>query len=145
MTLSTEEVARRFVGSYTLSDVDPKVADLFAPTISVRHNYDAERMEMPGSLYAKAMMWKIHGCSERVTDYRDKIDHFLISDNAFTIAATGSGTMPDGSPLYISRCLIVKLENGKIAWVDSYSDHTHSAPLDNLLPYTEMFAAIGQS
>ncbi len=144
MTVSTEDLVRRFLGSYVATDIDPNVGDLFAPTMSVWHNYDAQRMTLPGAMYAKGMMWKIVGCTERVKDYRDTVDHIVVTEDKIVVAATATGTMPDGSALKISRCIILTLEDGLIAHVDSYSDHAHATPLDVLLPYEEMFAALAE-
>lgn len=144
MSFDINELVRRFTGSYTATDIDPNIGDLFAPTMTVWHNYDANRMELPGAMYAKGMMWKIVGCTERVKNYVDKLDHVIVTDNKVVVAATATGTMPDGSELKIPRCIILTIENGRIAHVDSYSDHAHSGPLDKLLPYEEMFAAIAE-
>ncbi len=139
-----DELVRRFTGSYTATDIDPNIGDLFAPTMTVRHNYDANRTELPGAMYAKGMMWKVIGCTQRVKNYVDKLDHVIVTDDKVVVAATATGTMPDGSLLKIPRCTILTIENGLIAHVDSYSDHAHSGPLDELLPYEEMFAAIAE-
>lgn len=141
--MDINELVRRFTGSYLATHIDPNIAELFAPTMTVWHNYDANRMELPGEMYAKGMMWKIVGCTERVKNYVDKLDHVIVADNKVVVGATATGEMPDGSELKIPRCIILTIENGKIAHVDSYGDHAHSGPLDALLPYEEMFAAIG--
>lgn len=142
MAVSVEELVRRFTGSYTATDIDPDIGSLFAENMTVWHNYDANRMELPGAMYAKGMMWKIIGCTERVKDYKDVLDHVIVAGDKVVVAATATGIMPDGSQLKIPRVIILTLENGLIAHVDSYSDHEHSGPLDKLLPYEEMFAAI---
>lgn len=74
--------------------------------------------------------------------YVDKLDHVILTDGKVVIAATATGTMPDGSALQIPRCIILTIENGLIAHVDSYSDHSNFDPLDQLLHYEELFAAI---
>jgi ketosteroid isomerase-like protein len=78
-----------------------------------------------------------------VKNYVDKLDHVIVTGNKVVIAAIATGEMPDGSELKVPRCIILTIENGKIAHVDSYGDHSQSGPLDVLLPYEEMFAAIG--
>ncbi|MDQ1719260.1 MAG: hypothetical protein QOE89_3213 [Pseudonocardiales bacterium] len=137
------ELAHRFVGSYTGTDICPHVEDLFAPTVSVWHNYDAQRQDIPGPMYARAMMWKVGGCAERIPDYADRVDHLHVATDAIVVAARATGTLPDGSPLDVPRCLILSVEDGRIARVDSYGDRAHHSPLDEILPYDEMFKAIG--
>ena len=141
MTVDITEIAKRFVGSYTLEDVDPNLAELFAPSMTVWHNYDAERMQLPGATYVQAMMLKLTACKKRIPDYTDIIDHLHISDSAITVAATASGTFPDGTALHIPRCLVISVENGLIVSIDSYGDHSQSGPLDRFIPYEELFAS----
>ena len=117
-----------------LRRIDPQLTDLFAPQLSVWHNYDATRVSLSGALYASALLHKLQGAQRCVSGYADSVAHLHVSDGAFTLAATATGTYPDGGRLYIARCLVVTVEGGRITHIDSYGDCAQSEPLDKLVP-----------
>jgi hypothetical protein len=135
-----DQIAKRFVGSYTLKEIDTNLVDLFTPHIFVWHNYASGRMEMTASPYVTAMMRKLERCRKLMPDYVDEITHLHLSSQAFILGATASGTYPDGSSLYIARCLIISVEKGLITSIESYGDRSQSEPLDRLIPYAEIMA-----
>ncbi|MFB9904412.1 nuclear transport factor 2 family protein [Allokutzneria oryzae] len=126
-------VASRFVQTYSLTRVDPEFDQLFAETVEVWHSFDHETTSLPGREFAGAMLRMLRATAEIVRDHSDRIWSLKVDHDGFALAATASGELGDGTPVHISRCLLVTVHEGRITRICEFGDQRQRAPLDEAL------------
>ncbi|TVT60945.1 hypothetical protein FNH05_03765 [Amycolatopsis rhizosphaerae] len=126
-------IATRFAQTYSLTRVDPEFDELFAETVEVWHSFDPETMSLPGGELAGAMLRMLRATKEVVRGHSDRIWSLRVDRGGFTMAATASGDLEDGTPLHISRCLLVTVHDGRITRIDEFGDQWQRMPLDKAL------------
>jgi ketosteroid isomerase-like protein len=127
------DVATRFVQTYSLTQVDPEFDQLFAETVAIWHSFDHEAMSLPGGEFAAAMVRMLRATAEVVRGHSDRIWSLTVDDDGFALAATASGELEDGTPVHISRCLMVTVHEGHITRICEFGDHQQRTPLDEAL------------
>jgi ketosteroid isomerase-like protein len=126
------DVASRFVQTYSLAQVDPEFAQLFAETVEVWHSFDHETLSLPGDEFAVAMLRMLRATAEIVRGHSDRIWSLKVDHDGFALAATASGEL-DGTPVHISRCLLVTVHEGRISRICEFGDQQQRTPLDEAL------------
>lgn len=127
------DVATRFVQTYSLAQVDPEFAQLFAETVEIWHSFDHETLSLPGGEFAEAMLRMLRATAEIVRDHSDRIWSLTVDHhNGFALAATASGEL-DGTPVQISRCLLVTVQDGQISRICEFGDAQQRSSLDEAL------------
>ncbi|WAL68709.1 hypothetical protein ORV05_13320 [Amycolatopsis cynarae] len=127
------DVANRFVQTYSLTQVDPGFDELFAETVEVWHSFDPETMSLPGGELAGAMLRMLRATKEMVRGHSDRIWSLRVDRDGFAMAATASGDLEDGTPVHISRCLLVTVHDGHITRIDEFGDQRQRTALDKAL------------
>ena len=133
MPKSVAEVAKRFIGSYLGTAVDPDFADLFAPKLVAWHNYDAKKVEYDGAAWASMQLQKRDQLRRLVPDHTIENFTLHVAESAFILVHTSVGTLPDGTRFRVPACLVWSVRNGRIVSVNSISDSTQRARLDGAL------------
>lgn len=131
-------VANRFVQTYSLARVDPEFDQLFAETVEIWHSFDHETMSLPGDWFAGAMVRMLRATAEIVHGHSDQIWSLKVDHDGFALAATASGEL-DGTPVRISRCLLVTVHDGRITRICEFGDQQQRTPLDEALRATGRF------
>lgn len=128
-----DNVATRFAQTYSLTRIDPEFDELFAETVEVWHSFDHETMSLPGGEFAGAMLRMLRATKEMVRGHSDRIWSLRVDRDGFAMAATASGALADGTPVRISRCLLVTVHDGRITRIDEFGDQRQRTPLDKAL------------
>ncbi|MER8009592.1 hypothetical protein [Streptomyces sp. NPDC094149] len=127
------QVVTRFVQTYSLTRVDPDFHELFAENVEVWHSFDHETVSLPGGEFAGAMVRMLRATKDVIHGHCDRIRSVMVDHDGFALAATASGELDDGTPVRISRCLLVTICEGRITRIDEFGDHQQRTPLDEAL------------
>ena len=122
MTISVEEVARRWTGSYLDTDPDPDPENLFASKVLGWHNFDDEVVEYEGAKLANRLLGRRARIRNVIPDFRVEDFKLHIAESAFIFVQTSVGTRPDGVPFKIPGCVIWEVADGRIVTVNSVGD-----------------------
>ena len=122
MGVNIAELAKRFVGTYLNTDPDPKFEELLAPKVTAWHNFDAEKVTYDGAEFAKDWLLRREDARSLMRDFR--VDDFKVhlADSAIIFTQTVTGTLPDGTRVRIPGCVVLGLEDGRIATINSVGD-----------------------
>jgi ketosteroid isomerase-like protein len=126
---TVEEIAKRFCDVSNGHADDPEFAALFADTVAVWHNFDEQPMPLPGAVLASALQQEVTAMKKGMKDYRHDDVRLRVVDDSFVLTRTTRGTLPDGSQLGLSQCLINFVADGKIVRSEAYLDREQAAPI----------------
>jgi len=133
-TLSmVQRIATRFVQAYTLAEEDPEFGQLFADSVQIWHSFDQKTISLSGAEFAAAMIRMLRATAEIVRDHADRVWSLTVDSAGFAVAATASGSLADGVPLSIARCLLVTVDAGRITHIFEFGDLQQRTPLDAAL------------
>ncbi|MFH9569626.1 hypothetical protein [Streptomyces sp. NPDC017230] len=130
---AVRQVANRFTGTYSLTQVDPEFDLLFAETVEVWHSFDHETVSLPGKEFAGAMLRMLRATADLMRNHADRIWSLHVDHHGFALAATASGELENGTPVRISRCLQVTVHEGRITRICEFGDQQQRLPLDEAL------------
>lgn len=127
------EFAKRFVGTYLNTDPDPNFHELLAPRVTAWHNFDAEKVEADGVDFAKEWLERRAEARRLLPDFQVEDFNIHLADDAVFFTQTVTGTLPDGQKCRIPGCVVLGMENGRIATINSVGDHKQREPFEKAL------------
>ena len=145
MSLTPADIANRYCAALTSPGADAtQLAPIFAAQVTVYHCWDEKPIRLPGPAIAAAMARKLALCFDRVRDYSNVVQPLHIAPTGISIGITARGFYPDGSALFICRCVLLTLGGtGSVERVDNYGDHALNLLLDQLIPHKDILKQVG--
>jgi ketosteroid isomerase-like protein len=103
--------------------------DLFAPKVVWWHSDDeTEPPILEGSLIADRRSADSDAFLRLMPDLH-KDERLFVGDHGFTLEQVVSGTLADGSRLFVPHCEVATVEDGRITRVSIYIDRQHHQPM----------------
>lgn len=116
------DLARRFVAAIQAGDADA-VRAFYAPDAKIWHNIDNVEQTVDQNL--KSLAWFVRTLPDRT--YR--VLRIAPLPDGFLQQHVLEATLPNGERWAMDACVVVRVENGKIARLDEYLDSAKTAQL----------------
>lgn len=116
------DLARRFVATIQAGDADA-VRAFYAPDAKIWHNIDDVEQTVDQNL--KSLAWFVRTLPDRT--YR--VQRIAPLPDGFLQQHVLEATLPNGERWAMDACVVVRVENGKIARLDEYLDSAKTAQL----------------
>lgn len=116
------DLARRFVAAIQAGDADA-VRTFYAPDAKIWHNIDDVEQTVDQNL--KSLAWFVRTLPDRT--YR--VQRIAPLPDGFLQQHVLEATLPNGERWAMDACVVVRVENGKIARLDEYLNSAKTAQL----------------
>lgn len=116
------DLARRLVAAIQAGDADT-VRAFYAPDAKIWHNIDHVEQTVDQNL--KSLAWFVRTLPDRT--YR--VQRIAPLPDGFLQQHVLEATLPNGERWAMDACVVVRVENGKIARLDEYLDSAKTAQL----------------
>lgn len=116
------DLARRFVAAIQAGDAET-VRAFYAPDAKIWHNIDHVEQTVDQNL--KSLAWFVRTLPDRT--YR--VQRIAPLPDGFLQQHVLEATLPNGERWAMDACVVVRVENGKIARLDEYLDSAKTAQL----------------
>lgn len=116
------DLARRFVAAIQAGDADT-VRAFYAPDAKIWHNIDHVEQTVDQNL--KSLAWFVRTLPDRT--YR--VQRIAPLPDGFLQQHVLEATLPNGERWAMDACVVVRVENGKIARLDEYLDSAKTTQL----------------
>lgn len=117
-------LGERYMHAVTNCDLDA-VRDIYAPGARIWHNFDQPLQSVEDNL--KTLQW-IHG---KLNDLEYDIVRREPIPGGYYQQHVLRGKLASGADFAMPACVIVKVEDGKIASLEEYLDTAHTQPLSS--------------
>lgn len=122
MTAETTDLADRFMRALEANDVDT-IRACYAADARIWHNFDGEEQTVEENL--RTLRW----VDAKLKNRRYEIAARHAFGGGYVQQHVLTGTLPDGTPFRMPACVVVTVENGRIARLEEYLDSAHVQPL----------------
>ena len=122
MTAETIALAERFMRALEANDVDT-IRACYAPDAAIWHNFDGETQTVEQNM--RTLGW----VDKKLKNRRYEIVARQIFPGGYVQQHVLNGTLADGTAFRMPACVVVSVENGRIAKLEEYLDSAHVEPL----------------